>query len=196
MTTASDSIDTRIQALQQEIQEKQKALTALRRERPAEAVSDYTLKSATGDVSLSALFGDKRDLIVVHNMGRSCPYCTLWADGFNGLAAHLEDRAAFALCSPDEPGVQSAFASGRGWRFRMVSSADSPFTTDMGYAFEKEGKTWQVPGYSTFRKHDDGTITRIAHDSFGPGDAYCGLWHMFEHLDGGTGDWQPKFQYD
>jgi predicted dithiol-disulfide oxidoreductase (DUF899 family) len=47
-----------------------------------EAVKDYTFQRADGgSVRLSELFGDKADLFVIHNMGQSCPYCTLWADG-------------------------------------------------------------------------------------------------------------------
>ena len=47
-------------------------------------VMDYTLATRDGPVRLSQLFGDKASLFVIHNMGASCPYCTLWADGFNG----------------------------------------------------------------------------------------------------------------
>src|SRR5215831_3379847 len=55
-----------------------------------EPVKDYTFRRAGGgSVRLSELFGDKTDLFVIHNMGQSCPYCTLWADGFNGAYAHL-----------------------------------------------------------------------------------------------------------
>lgn len=196
MTATSESVDSRIQELQQEIQEKQKALVELRRERPAESVRDYTLRNGAGDVSLSALFEDKQDLIVIHNMGRKCPYCTMWADGFNGLLPHLEDRAAFVLSSPDDPETQAAFAKERGWAFRMVSHGDGAFTDDMGFRFEKDGQQYHMPGYSTFRKDDDGSITRVGFDQFGPGDAYCGPWHMFELLHGGTGDWQARFKYD
>jgi predicted dithiol-disulfide oxidoreductase (DUF899 family) len=64
----------------------------------------------TGSVQLSDLFGEHEDLIVIHNMGVSCPYCTLWADGFNGLIRHLEDRAAFVMVSPDPPDIQKEFA--------------------------------------------------------------------------------------
>jgi len=66
--------------------------------------------------SLAGLFGRKDDLVVIHNMGSSCPYCTLWADGFNGLYDHLANRAAFALSSPDAPAAQKRFAEGpRDW---------------------------------------------------------------------------------
>ncbi len=86
-----------------------------------EPVRDYEFTTPDGPVRLSQLFGDKRDLFVIHNMGRSCPACTLWADGFNGSYPHIADRAAFVVSSPDSPDVQRAFAASRGWRFPMVS---------------------------------------------------------------------------
>ena len=73
------------------------------------------------------------DLFVIHNMGRSCPNCTLWADGFNGIYPHIADRAAFVVASPDPPDVQQSFAASRGWRFPMVSHQGSSFAADMGY---------------------------------------------------------------
>ena len=133
-------------------------------------------------VSLSSLFGDKDDLIVVHNMGRGCAYCTMWADGFNGVVAHLEDRAAFVVISPDEPEVQAEFAESRGWRFRMASAAGSDFTRDLG--FEPEPGSY-MPGFSVFHRQPDGTIVRTGRDFFGPGDDYCAPWRMFDLLNGG-----------
>jgi predicted dithiol-disulfide oxidoreductase (DUF899 family) len=50
-----------------------------------EPMRDYEFTTAEGSLRLSQLFGTKRDLLVIHNMGRSCPNCTLWADGFNGI---------------------------------------------------------------------------------------------------------------
>ena len=49
------------------------------------------------------------------------------------------------------------------------------------------------PGFSTFRKNEDGTIERVASDFFGPGDTYLGLWHMFSLLAKGVDGWQPTF---
>ena len=82
-----------------------------------EIVPDHAFATPDGTTHLSDLFGSKDALFVIHNMGVSCPYCTLWADGFNGIYAHVADRAAFVVCSPD---TQSRFAAGRGWRFPMV----------------------------------------------------------------------------
>ena len=195
MSTTS-TIDQEIQSLTQEVMEKQAKLNELMRSRPAEPVQDFELKGEGGAaVRLSEAFGEHRDLIVIHNMGRGCAYCTLWADGFIGFHPHFLNRAGFVVVSPDAPDVQKEFAESRGWPFRMLSNADSGFTEAMGYVMEKDGKKQWWPGFSTFRKQDDGTIERVAHGYFGPGDAYCGIWHLFAALDGGDGGWGPKFSY-
>jgi predicted dithiol-disulfide oxidoreductase (DUF899 family) len=101
-------------------------------------VADYEFQTPDGPMRLSALFGDKDDLFVIHNMGTGCSSCTMWADGFNGVYDHLADRAAFVVSSPNTPEVQRNFAAGRGWRFPMVSHQGSTFAADMGY-FGEEG---------------------------------------------------------
>jgi len=154
-------------------------------------VEDYALATPEGTMRLSALFGGKPDLIVIHNMGASCRYCTLWADGFNGIYAHLADRAAFAIATPDPPAAQKRFAESRGWRFPMVSHQGTRFAADMGYRSEEGG--W-LPGISVFRR-DGKRVLRVADTPLHPGDDYCALWHMFDMLPGGPGDWEPQLKY-
>ncbi len=45
--------------------------------------------------------------------------------------------------------------------------------------------------------HDryQGASILIARDNFGPGDHYCGVWHMLPLLEGGDDGWQPKLTY-
>jgi predicted dithiol-disulfide oxidoreductase (DUF899 family) len=148
-------------------------------------VQDYEFTTVGGPVRLSELFGRCDDLIAVHNMGVACSYCTLWADGYNGIHQHMITRAAFIVTSPDRPSVQKHFAESRGWRFPMVSHAGSTFATDMGYGSEKG--EW-VPGVSVFRREGD-TIVRVSSTEFGPGDDFCTLWHFFDLLPGGIGEW-------
>lgn len=192
----TDTAKSEIDSLAREIQKGAAKLAALRRAQPPVLVEDHALHDSSGAVTLGEMFGPHQDLIVIHNMGSRCPYCTMWADGLNGLLPHLENRSAVALCSPDTPDEQRAFAASRGWNFRMVSSQGSSFTAEMGFEQTRDGKTMHLPGYSTFVKRDDGAIERIAQDTFGPGDLHCGAWHMFELLAGGPGDWRPAFSYD
>lgn len=169
-----------------DIRGKMRALTA---EAEPQAVKDYEFATLAGPVKLSALFAGKDDLIVIHNMGRSCPYCTLWADGFNGIYQHLADRAAFVVTSPDPPEIQKDFAQGRGWRFPMVSLKDKEFAVDMGYY--EDGC---MPGISVFRR-EGARVVRVSNVGLGPFDDFCAAWHLFDLLPGGPGDWRPRFSY-
>jgi predicted dithiol-disulfide oxidoreductase (DUF899 family) len=157
-----------------------------------EEVRDYEFATTKGGILLSALFGDKDDLFVIHNMGASCPYCTLWADGYNGIYPHLADRAAFVVSSPDPPAAQRTFARGRGWKFPMVSHQGSSFAADMGY--RSKGGGW-LPGVSVFRRRG-ARILRVADTGFSPYDDFCALWHLLDLLPEGAGGWKPRFRYD
>lgn len=202
MSNDRDNLEQRAASLQKEIRTKQKALDEVMREMTDHSALDaFTFQTPDGEVSLESLFGDQDDLIVIHNMGVHCSYCTLWGDGLNGLLPHLENRAAVALCSPDAPDVQAAFAENRGWNFRMVSDTERTFTRAMGYARDVEDedggtRTMVMPGFSTFTRDEDGTVRRVAHAPFGPGDAYCAVWHMMPLLEDGVDGWQPKFEYE
>jgi len=176
-----------------EIFEKKKELAEMRRKEEREEVQDYEFQGPDeSSVKLSELFGDKSDLVLVHNMGTSCPYCTLWGDGYNGLLGHLENRAGFVVVSPDDPATQQKFAKGRGWNFKMFSGLGSTFTKDMGYESEESSP---MPGVSSFIKDDDGKIFRVATAPFGPGDDFCAAWPFFDLLAEGANGWSPKFSY-
>ena len=170
---------------------KQKKLTDLRRQIPPEEVPDYILKGQDNKkVRLSEMFDNKEDLIVIHNMGSNCSYCTMWADGFNGVLQHLKSRAAFVVVSPDPPHIQFTFAQKRGWQFKMYSSEGSTFTKDMGFKNE-EG---YLPGVSTFYKKSDNKVVQISKAYFGPGDPFCAVWHLFDLLINGVNNWEPTLK--
>ncbi|HEY7992560.1 MAG TPA: DUF899 family protein [Stellaceae bacterium] len=155
-----------------------------------EPVENYSFATTNGPIKLGDLFGDKDTLFVIHNMGASCRYCTLWADGFNGVLPHLESRAAFVVSSPDDPDKQRKFKDSRGWTFRMVSHQGSNFAADMGY---KDGTKFQ-PGVSVFKKQN-GMIVRVSDQGLGPYDDFCSVWHFFDMMPGGAGDWAPQYKY-
>lgn len=165
-----------------------------------ELVEDYVLAGWKGPVRLSDLFADKRDLIVIHNMGTGCPACTMWADGFNGVYDHLASRAAFVLASPNPVETQKAFAASRGWRFPMVSYEGSTFAEDMGYRQgrdpgDREMGGWEA-GVSAFRKDEQGRIWRFSDAEFGDDwDVYCVVWHLFDLFPDGAADFRPRYSY-
>lgn len=189
----NESIQNEINKLEQEILEKKKQLAKLRKSVPEQRVENYHfITSNRQEVSLLDLFQDKDELIVVHNMGRSCSYCTMWADGFNGVYHHLIQKAAFVLSTPDAPEVQDDLATERGWIFPIVSTKGTTFKQDFG--FEKDG--YYHPGVSTFRKDKEGNIFHHAKAPLGPGDDYNIVWHLFDLLPSGSEDFQPKKKYN
>lgn len=179
-TSSKEKNDKKLRKLSEEIAELRKKYIKISAKQAKMDVTDYVLKDTEGkDVMLSEMFGDKDNLILVHNMGKACSYCTLWADGFSGEAYYIEKKAAFVLVSPDTPEVQKEFAASRGWKFRTYSAAGTTFIADMGYYTEAEGY-W--PGVSVFHKDAEGKITRVSKDYFGPGDFYSAPWHFFDLL--------------
>ncbi len=185
-----------IMALEMQIMRLKAERTKLRRAQQPTPVENYTLRRPDGSpVTLVELFGQRDELLLVHNMGKSCSYCTLWADGLNGLTDHLVDRAAFVLTSPDEPAELREFARGRGWRFPVASIAGTRLAHDLGFYMEEsvEGEPpgyW--PGVSALRK-DGNAIERTGWSFFGPGDDFCAMWPLSELLP--PSDWQPKYDY-
>jgi len=180
----------KIHELRMQIMELRGQVTALQKKLPGEKVEDYEFDCESGSVSLSSLFSDNKSLFVVHNMGTSCNYCMLWADGFNGVSQHLKDRASFVISSPDSVETQQAYRSERGWDFQMVSVKNSTFAADMGFT-SGEG---YMPGVSVFERDDD-SIVRVASSMFGPGDDFCAIWHLLDLTPDGADGWQPKKSY-
>ena len=178
-------------AYRRQIAELRQRMRALRASAEPEDMRDYEFSTPSGPVRLSDLFGDQRDLILIHNMGITCPNCTLWADGYNGIYPHVVQRAAFVVSSPDPPDVQRRFAQSRGWRFPMVSHTGTSFAEDMGYCSE-QGR-W-LPGISVFRM-DGGRIRRVSDAPCEPGDDFCALWHLFDLLPEGAADFRARAEY-
>ena len=184
------TIRERVAELEQQQYHGYQELVKLREQLPVEPVGAWAFDSPEGRVSLDQLFGEHDELLLVHNMGIGCSYCTMWADGLNGLLAHLENRAAFVVVSPNPVELQQQVQAERGWKFRMVSAPDAAFSTAMGFY----GDESYQPGVSAFRRSDDGEIVRTGHDNFGPGDRYNAAWPLFDLL--GTGaEWRPRRSY-
>ena len=182
-----------LETAEQELKQARERVTALRKKLDNKLVPDYTLKDPDGHpVSLASLFGTKDDLIIIHNMGKSCPYCTLWADGLTGFKKHLENRAGFALVSHDRPSVLREFAAGRGWNYKYLSNDGGPFSKAMGMQND-DGSP--LPGISTFHRDANGAVKRVSHAYFGPGDDFCSIWHMFDMLKDGPKGWGPNYSY-
>ena len=188
----ADTPKEKLNELYQQLMSIREEMREVQKDVEPEPIQDYVLQTLDGPRALSSYFGDKEELFVVHNMGSSCSYCTLWADGFNGVLQHLENRVAWVMTSPDDPAKQQAFAESRGWNFEMASLGDSMLARDLGYELE-DGS--QMPGVTVVRKQKEGSLVKLADTPFGPGDPYCVVFNLFDLIPGGANDWQPNFSY-
>jgi predicted dithiol-disulfide oxidoreductase (DUF899 family) len=183
------NIKIEIEQLEKDIAEKKMRLKELKKSEPHMLVDNYEFAGKDGvSVSLLDLFGDKEELIVIQNMGKSCSYCTMWADGFNGVYHYLAHKAPFVLASPDSPEVQTTLAEERNWKFPMISTQNNTFKQDLGFFID--GQVY--PGVSVFSKTPDGKIHLVANDFFGPGDDYSSPWHFFDLLPSGSAGFNPN----
>jgi len=179
---------TDAERLEAEIMEKTARLAELRRADPAVEIRDYAFSTLDGETTLSAMFAGRERLLVIHNMGQGCRYCTTWADGINGVLRHLEEAMSVVLVSKDAPDVQRRLAEDRGWRLRMASHGGGPYMTEQSIG---EGN---YPGAVVYEKRH-GRILRRGRASFGPGDLYSPLWHFLALAGIGADDFTPQFHY-
>ncbi len=181
---------TEIASIERQIFELTAQLNDLRKANKGDVVPNYTFATQEGEISLMDMFGDRDKLLLIHNMGQGCRYCTLWADGFNGFVAHLESALSVYLVSKDPPSVQRQFASGRGWRFRLASHGGDSYIREQSVM---EGSD-NMPGAVVYERHGN-EIRRKNAGIFGPGDTYCSMWSLLGLAGLGEADWTPQYAY-
>lgn len=190
MTDSNVSVDQQIRELEMQLYEKTLALNELRKQASLKEVPNYDFETQAGGTSLLDLFGDQDRLLVIHNMGQACRYCTLWGDGFNGLVDHLESAMSVVLVSKDDPATQRQFANSRGWRFRLASHGGGCYITEQS---AQEG-TSNMPGAVVYERKNDKIFRRGA-SVFGPGDLYSPMWNLLGLAGMTEADWMPQFRY-
>ena len=155
-------------------------LSGERRALPWERVDkEYVFAGPKGSESLADLVGGRHQLIVYHFMfapawEAGCKSCSFWADNFNGIVAHLNQRdVSLAAVSRAPLAKLQAFAARMGWTFKWVSSAHNDFNYDYQVSFKPEqaakgeatynyapyrGTMTDLPGFSVFLKDEAGTL--------------------------------------
>jgi predicted dithiol-disulfide oxidoreductase (DUF899 family) len=190
----------------------------LRRQLPQGAsVQDYSFEEGpeqldAGDtpvrkVRLSELFtAPDRSLVIYHFMyGKKqtapCPMCTLWIDGFNGIAHHLAQKIDFAIIAAADPATLRAHARRQDWsKLRLLSSGESSFKYDLG-SEDREGN--QDSTISVFSRDADGTLRhvysahpRMAADIKERGiDLLTPVYNVLDLSLQGRGDWYASLDY-
>jgi predicted dithiol-disulfide oxidoreductase (DUF899 family) len=211
----------RRQALQEAelaLMRQREEVAALRRSLPADTwVEDYEFlegptslgdgDSPTSPVRLTELFtAPDRPLVVYHLMyGKAqtspCPMCTLWIDGFNGVARHLAQNVDFAIAAAADVAPLRAHARSRGWdRLRLLSCGETTFKYDLGSEDADGGQDSTV---SVFMLAPDGSPRHVysAHPRMSEPvdqrgiDLLCPVWHLLDLTPPGRGEWYASLEY-
>ena len=182
--------NTEIPELEKQIFELTAKLNEFRKASAGDEVRDYEFSTIDGATSLLKMFGDKKQLLLIHNMGQGCRYCTLWADGFNGFLQHLESVMSVVLVSKDPPELQRQFANSRDWRFRLASHGGGKYISEQTVMDGAEN----TPGAVVYERDGD-KITRKNSCIFGPGDIYCSMWGLLGLAGLGADNWTPQYAY-
>ncbi|HLJ82262.1 MAG TPA: thioredoxin family protein [Ktedonobacterales bacterium] len=163
-------------------------LSEARRDLPWERVEkEYVFEGAHGSMTLAELFDGRSQLVVYHAMfdpataspstpwteDAACPYCSWWADNFNGIVVHLNHRDVTLVAVSRAPYAKiAAYEQRMGWTFPWVSSGNGDFNFDYRVSFtaqelaEKKADYnytihadhSEMPGASVFIKDAAGTI--------------------------------------
>jgi predicted dithiol-disulfide oxidoreductase (DUF899 family) len=190
----------------------------LRRNLPeGAAVEDYVFQEGPADldagdepvrdVRLSELFsGPERPLVIYHLMfGKkqttACPMCTMWIDGYNGVAQHIAQNIDFAVAAAADPPALRAYARSRGWRnLRLLSCGNSTFKYDLA-SEDAEGN--QDSTMSVFTRNANGELRHFytAHPSLADDinqrgiDLLTPVYNMLDLTPQGRGDWFAELSY-
>jgi len=117
-------------------------LSQARRDLPWERVDKrYVFEGPNGQETLPELFDGRSQLIVYHFMfapdwEEGCPHCSHWADNFNGIIVHLNQRdVTMVAVSRAGYGKLAAYKKRMGWTFKWVSSSGTDFNFDYHVSF-------------------------------------------------------------
>jgi predicted dithiol-disulfide oxidoreductase (DUF899 family) len=189
-----------------------------RRELPAgPVVQDYVFLEGPADlnagdadvreVSLRELFtAPDRSLVVYHLMyGKKqtspCPMCTMWIDGFNGIAHHLKQNVDFVIVAAAEPAELREYARVRGWhRLRLLSCGTSTFKYDLGSEDENGDQDSTISVFTQDAqgnvRHFYSTRPRMSEDIDQRGiDLLSPVWNVLDLTPQGRGDWYAQLTY-
>ena len=120
-------------------------LSAARRALPWIKVDKtYAFDGPNGKQTLSDLFDGRSQLVVYHFMfgpdwNAGCPHCSHWADNFNGVIVHLNQRDVTMIAvSRARLAKLDGYRKRMGWTFKWVSSLESDFNFDFNVSFTPE----------------------------------------------------------
>ncbi len=203
---------------ERELRDRREQVAQRRRELPHDKVTDnYMFREGPRDlsagdeerrVSLADLFDRPDAPLVLYQFmygeaqENPCPSCTMWNDGLNAAARHVEQHINFATVAQAPLRLFRAFARSRQWRhLRLLSAIESSFKRDFNFADDKGN---QYPGVSVFIRDADGVVHHtysgsavfdLEKNEHRGIDLLTPVWNIFDLTPPGRPDWYPTLDY-
>ena len=145
--TRKDWLDARLALLdaEKELTRRSDAVTQQRQALPWVRIDkEYRFDTDEGSATLADLFRGRSQLLIYHFMfgpdyTAGCPSCSSIADGFNGIAVHLENHDVGLIAVSRAPLAKlQAFKRRMGWSFPWASSSGNDFNADFSVCFTPE----------------------------------------------------------
>ena len=166
---------------------------------------DYVFDTSAGKKALPQLFGAKSQLVIYHFMfgpdwEQGCPSCSLLADHFDNLGAHLAQRdVRFLIASRAPLDKIDAFKKRMEWKFPWASSYPTDFNFDFGVSVPKDevgqehiynyaptkSPNDELPGLSVFYKNQNGEVFHT-YSIYGRGlEDFMGVYAILDRVPKG-----------
>ena len=136
---------TRLLKQEKEFTRARDALSRARRDLPWEPVTkEYAFDGPGGRETLADLFEGRSRLVVYHFMFGpdakvGCKHCSFWADNFNPIIVHLNQRDVTMVAISRAPLARlEEYQQRMGWTFKWLSSGGSDFNLDFQASFKPE----------------------------------------------------------
>ena len=175
-------------------------LSQQRRDLPWEAVAkEYVFEGADGKQTLPELFEGRSQLVVYHFMfgpdwKAGCPHCSHWADNFNGIIVHLNQRDVTMVAVSRAPYAKlAAYEKRMGWTFKWVSSFGTDFNFDYGVSFTPE-ELAAKKAFFNFSRQDPGVSEREGVSVFCK-DAAGAVFHTYSTYERGIDMLNVDYHY-
>jgi predicted dithiol-disulfide oxidoreductase (DUF899 family) len=193
----------RLRAAEIDLRDRIEAVAAMRRALPpGPVIAGYQFIENGSRINLPELFAPEKDTLIIYHLmywakeDDFCNMCSMWIDGFNGIAPHVMQRVNLVVASRAPFEKLHAWGARRDWdRLRLLSDDGPSFARDIGAEDEHGDPDSTVV---VFEKAGDRvrhvyTAHPMLDDRERGIDLLCATWNLLDLTPGGRGeDWYPS----
>ena len=175
-----------LKKIEQNLLKNIRELATLRRQAYGGEIIDCQVETPQGLKNLYQLFTKDR-MIVIHNMGIHCKFCTAYADGINAISKEFQNCDIVLLSTTELPELLK-FQEKRKWSFHCYRIVDNIFSQAVGL-FRKD--IGVMPGIISLYLTNEKKIIVESISDFEPGDYFSPIWPIKSLFDDHWEEYSP-----